>query len=104
MKFRQIIPIVCLGLAVTVASASAAVFSVPAPTDGFSAIQTVADRQMEVAVKDAHLREKPTTHSAKLATLKRGTKVDVIELVDNNKWAHVKVAGKTGYISANLLK
>jgi hypothetical protein len=33
-----------------------------------------------------------------------GTTVDVVELVGNGAWAHVKVAGQTGYIRADLLK
>ena len=103
MRFPNILAVTCLCLVTAATSASAAVFSIPVPSVP-SAFQTIADRQMQVAVKDAHLRAKPTTHSALLATLARGTKVDVSELVDNGKWAHVKVAGKTGYISANLLK
>jgi len=84
-------------------------FGLPNATAGVGGAGTItttqrSNRQMQVAVKNAHLRAKPTTHSALLATLARGTKVDVSELVDNGKWAHVKVAGKTGYISANLLK
>jgi len=55
------------------------------------------------SIERAHLRAKPTTKSDKLATLKHGTKVDVIELVEHGKWAHVNVEGKTGFISANLL-
>jgi uncharacterized protein YgiM (DUF1202 family) len=103
MRFPNILALTCLCLATAATSASAAVFSIPVPAMP-SAYQTIADHQMQVAVKDAHLRAKPTTHSTRLATLARGTKVDVIELVDNGKWAHVKVDGKTGYISANLLK
>jgi uncharacterized protein YgiM (DUF1202 family) len=103
MRFPNILALTCLCLATGATSASAAVFSIPVPAMP-SAYQTIADHQMQVAVKNAHLRAKPTTHSALLATLARGTKVDVSELVDNGKWAHVKVAGKTGYISANLLK
>jgi uncharacterized protein YgiM (DUF1202 family) len=69
-----------------------------------SAFQNIADQQMVVAVNQAHLRSKPTTQSTKLATLKSGTQVDVVEMVNNGTWAHVKVAGKTGYIRADLLK
>jgi uncharacterized protein YgiM (DUF1202 family) len=64
----------------------------------------IADHQMEIGNNYAHLRSKPTTHSTKLATLKKGTRVDVLEMVENGKWAHVRVNGKDGYISANLLK
>ena len=103
MRLPNILAATCLCLVTATTGASAAVFSLPVPAMP-SAFQTIADHQMQVAVKDAHLRAKPTTHSTRLATLARGTKVDVTELVDNGKWAHVKVAGKTGYISANLLK
>jgi uncharacterized protein YgiM (DUF1202 family) len=83
--------------------ASAADIARPAaPT--VATVRTIADQQMQVGNNYAHLRSKPTTHSDKLATLKKGTKVDVIEMVENGKWAHVKVNGKDGYISANLLK
>ena len=40
----------------------------------------------------------------KLATLKIGTSVDVLKMVDNNTWAEVKYGTKTGYIRADLLK
>jgi uncharacterized protein YgiM (DUF1202 family) len=103
MRYPQIIAVACLCLASAATGASAAMFSPPVPALP-SALQSIADRQMQVAVNDTHLRAKPTTHSTKLATLKRGTKVDVVDLVDHGKWAHVKVAGRTGYISANLLK
>lgn len=103
MRHIHILPVACLCLLAATAGASAAMFSPPAPSLP-TAFQTIADLQMQVIVNDTHLRAKPTTHSARLATLKRGTKVDVVELVDHGKWAHVKVVGKTGYISANLLK
>ena len=59
---------------------------------------------MEVAVDNTHLRSHPTSSATKLATLKIGTKVDVVEMVNGGTWAHVKVDGKTGYIRADLLK
>ncbi|HEX4571901.1 MAG TPA: SH3 domain-containing protein, partial [Dongiaceae bacterium] len=59
---------------------------------------------MMVSHSYAHLREKPTTKSTLLATLKHGTKVEVLDKVDDGKWTHVKVAGKEGYISTSLLK
>jgi uncharacterized protein YgiM (DUF1202 family) len=73
------------------------------PLAAGSYAQPAADLQMSVRTSYAHLRAQPTTKSDRLATLKHGTKVEVIELVDHGKWAHVHVAGKTGYISANLL-
>jgi len=108
MRYRPMLALAALCLAGSATIASAAVFSLPVPTlpSGFQspAFQHVADHQLRVAVKAAHLRAKPTIHSTRLATLVRGTKVDLVGMVDHGKWAHVRVAGKTGYISANLLK
>jgi uncharacterized protein YgiM (DUF1202 family) len=103
MDIHRAIPVACFQLIIATTVASAATFPLPIPDVG-SLYQTVADRQMLVAVNDTHLRSKPTTQSTKLATLKIGTKVDVIEMVGNGQWAHVKVEGKTGYIRADLLK
>ncbi len=83
-------------------SAGAGAFLIP-PLAASPYAQPAADLQMSVRTSYAHLRAQPTTKSEKLATLKHGTKVDVIALVDHGKWAHVHAAGKTGYISANLL-
>ena len=108
MRYRPMLALAALCLAGAATTASAAVFSLPIPAQPQAfrppAFQAVADHQLRVAVKAAHLRSKPTTHSIRLATLVRGTKVDVVGMVDHGKWAHVRVAGKTGYISANLLK
>jgi uncharacterized protein YgiM (DUF1202 family) len=103
MRFAQILPIALLGLTAVTPMASAAMISVPTPALD-SGLVTIADRQMEVAVPNTHLRSAPTSNSTKLATLKTGTKVDVIEMVSNGTWAHVKVESKTGYIRADLLK
>src|ERR1700687_338549 len=88
MRFAQILPIALLGLTAATPMASAAVISVPTPALD-SGFLTIADRQMEVAVPNTHLRSAPTSSSTKLATLKTGTKVDVIEMVNNGTWAHV---------------
>jgi len=88
---------------VSAGSAGAGPLVVPPLATGSSYAEPAADLMMSVRTSYAHLRAEPTTKSEKLATLKHGTKVDVIGLVDHGKWAHVHVAGKTGYISANLL-
>src|SRR6266404_4975090 len=103
MRYRHILPVVCLCLFTAATGASATMLSLPVPIP-LSAFQTIADRQMEVAVDNTHLRSRPTSNSTKLATLKIGTKVDVVEMVNSGTWAHVKVDGKTGYIRADLLK
>jgi len=48
---------------------------------------------------NADLHRKPTTKSALLATLKRGTKADVLDRAGIGKWIHVKVAGKEDYFA-----
>ena len=88
---------------VSAGSAGAGPLVVPPIATGSHYVEQAADLLMSVRTSYAHLRAGPTTKSDKLATLKHGTKVEVIELVDHGKWAHVHVAGKTGYISANLL-
>ncbi len=103
MRLSFILPAALLGLVAAAPLASADMLSVPTPKLQ-SAIQTVADKQMQTAVNNVHLRSKPTTSSTRLATLKIGTSVDVMEMVDNNTWAKVKYGSKTGYIRADLLK
>ncbi len=103
MRLSFILPVALLGLVTAAPLASADMLSVPSPTLP-SAFQSVADKQMETAVNDVHLRAKPSTSSTRLATLKVGTKVDVLQMVDNNTWAQVKYGSKTGYIRADLLK
>ena len=103
MRFSFILPVALLGLVTAAPLASADMLSVPSPALP-SAFETVAVKQMETAVKDVHVRAKPSTNSTRLATLKIGTKVDVLQLVDNNTWAQVKYGAKTGYIRADLLK
>ena len=87
-------------------AASAGVMTVPmSPVE--SSYLSVAAMQMTVTHSYAHLREKPTSHSALVATLKQGTRVDVLEKVagvEHGKWAHVEVGGQQGYIALNLLK
>ena len=91
------------GLSASTASAGVITLPVP-PVSGYLSVAAV---QMTVSHSYAHLREKPTSHSALLATLKQGTKVDVLETVagiEHGKWAHVKVGTQEGYIALNLLK
>ena len=91
-------------LALSAGSASAGMITAPAlPTDS-GYLTVAATATMTVSHSYAHLREKPTSKSALLATLKHGTKVEVLEKVDKGKWAHVKVGDKEGYIATSLLK
>jgi uncharacterized protein YgiM (DUF1202 family) len=76
--------------------------STPAPT-GAVTVNT-ADVTMTVNHAYAHLRKEPNTKSDIVATLKKGTKVDVIEKVAGGKWAHVKADKFEGYVAVSLLK
>ena len=92
-------------LGLSAGTASAGIIATPDLSASGSYLTVAATTTtMTVSHAYAHLREQPTTKSALLATLKHGTKVEVIEKVDNGKWSHVKVAGKEGYISTSLLK
>ena len=102
---RHSLAITSLLLALSAGTAFAGIITAPALPAGSSYLTTAAaTTQMTVSHSYAHLREKPTTKSALLATLKHGTKVEVLDKVDDGKWTHVKVAGKEGYISTSLLK
>src|SRR6516165_9247059 len=100
---RSLILAAALLAAAPAGVASAGMIAAP-PLPTSSGYETVAATQMTVSHSYAHLRAKPTTKSALLATLKQGTKVEVLEKVDHGKWAHVKVGGKEGYIALTLLK
>jgi uncharacterized protein YgiM (DUF1202 family) len=108
MRLTYILPVALLGLVSAAPLASADMLSVPSPklqsATQPNGIEMVADKQMQTAANDVHLRSKPTTSSTRLATLKIGTSVDVLKMVDNNTWAEVKYGTKTGYIRADLLK
>ena len=84
--------------------AQAASPQTPASTATAPASIETADVTMVVSHGYAHVRKDPNTKSQILATLKKGTKVDVIEKVPGGKWAHVKTDKFDGYIALSLLK
>lgn len=84
-------------------AAQAASPQAPAPAAAAVSIRT-ADTAMVVSHGYAHLRKDPNTKSQILATLKKGTKVEVLEKVAGGKWAHVKSGKVEGYIALSLLK
>jgi uncharacterized protein YgiM (DUF1202 family) len=75
-----------------------------APTTSAPAAIQTADVTMVVSHGYAHVRKDPNTKSQILATLKKGTKVDVVEKVPGGKWAHVKTDKFDGYVALSLLK
>ncbi|MBX6322168.1 MAG: SH3 domain-containing protein [Rhodospirillaceae bacterium] len=96
----------CLGVAfclvmLSAYGASAANLAAPTRPAAHGYISAAATDAV-VIVNKANLREKPTTHSKRLAQLVRGTKVSVLD--KEGKWAHVAVNGTNGYVFAALLK
>lgn len=49
-----------------------------------------------------NMRSKNSTKGKKIATLKKGTKVDILKKMSNG-WYQVKYKGKTGYVSGSYL-
>ena len=90
--------------AVLLATAADAASPQSAPATTSAVVVRTADMMMTISHSYAHLRKEPNTKSDILATLKKGTKVNVIEKVANGKWAHVKVDKFDGYVAASLLK
>jgi len=93
-----------IAAAMLTTAAQAASPQTPAPTSSAQVSIQTADVSMVVSHGYAHIRKDPNTKSPVLATLKKGTKVDVIEKVPGGKWAHVKTDKFDGYIALSLLK
>lgn len=87
----------------SLASGSASALSLAVPHVAHQTAIAVADTQAIVSHPYAHLREKPSTSSKLLGTLKKGTKVEVLGK-EGGKWTHVKVNNLEGYVATNLLK
>jgi SH3-like domain-containing protein len=54
-----------------------------------------------VRVKSAVLRARPDAKAHKVASLRRGTKLQVIE--NSGDWTHVKIGKSEGYVMSSLL-
>jgi uncharacterized protein YgiM (DUF1202 family) len=85
-------------------TAEAASPQAPAATGNAAVAEQTANIAMVVSHSTAHMRKDPNTKSPILTTLKKGTKVDVIEKTPDGKWAHVKSGKFDGYIALSLLK
>jgi uncharacterized protein YgiM (DUF1202 family) len=101
-KLLSISAAAMLAAMLTTAANAASPQATPAKSAPVSA--AAADTMMVVSHGYAHVRKSPDTKSAILATLKKGTKVDVIEKMPGNKWAHVKTGKFDGYVALSLLK
>ena len=103
---NKIVSISAAAIVVAMLTTGAEAASPQAPASAGSAAVVVqtADAAMVVSHATAHVRKDPNTKSPVLATLKKGTKVDVIEKSPDGKWAHVKSGKVDGYIALSLLK
>ena len=103
---KKIVSISVAAIAAVMLTTGAEAASPQAPSSAGSTpvvVQT-AEAAMVVSHATAHVRKDPNTKSPVLATLKKGTKVDVIEKTPDGKWAHVKSGKVDGYIVLSLLK
>lgn len=96
--------ILTTALALGSLASGASALSLSVPQVAQQTVIAVADTQAVVTHAYAHLREKPSTSSKLLGTLKKGTKVDVLGKVEGGKWTHVKANNLEGYVATNLLK
>jgi uncharacterized protein YgiM (DUF1202 family) len=95
----------CAILIASIGTASAGMISTT-PAPAATSILRVADTEMTVSnpYGYANLRAKPSTSAKVLQKLNKGTKVTVVETVDNGTWSHVKVGTADGYVLSKLLK
>jgi len=61
------------------------------------------DEDYEV-VRNANIRQTPSSKSRQLGELQRGSNVHVTGLLADKKWYQVRSGGKTGYVFAKLLR
>jgi len=104
VSLSAVAPLAFAASAVLFAATADAASPQTAPATTSVDVVRTADVTMVVSHSYAHLRKEPNTKSDVLATLKKGTKVDVIEKVAGGKWAHVKVDKFDGYVAISLLK
>jgi uncharacterized protein YgiM (DUF1202 family) len=104
MKKIVSISVAAIAAVMLTTAAEAASQQAPASAGSAAVVVQTADAAMVVSHATAHVRKDPNTKSPVLATLKKGTKVDVIEKSPDGKWAHVKSGKVDGYIAISLLK
>jgi subtilisin family serine protease len=70
--------------------------------DVASAVARVqADQQARVSVNSAILRASPDMKSKKIISLRRGTRVQILNT--SGDWVHIRAGNRLGYVSRNLL-
>jgi hypothetical protein len=94
-----------LALASTAATAGPAASLLPERAPGSVSLmraQTIATQQQaRINVKSAVLRASPDTKGRKVASLRRGARVEILD--SSGDWAHVRAGKQEGYVLKTLL-
>jgi len=77
--------------------------STPEPARQPAYVVNELDDQYEV-IRNANIRQTPSSKSRRLAELQRGSSVHVTGQLADKQWYQVRFAGMTGYIYAELLR
>lgn len=94
--------VAAVAMLVTGAALAAEVSQTAPATAGRTELaQASQQSQARVRVKSAVLRARPDAKSRKLASVRRGTRLQVLE--SSGDWTHVRVRGQDGYILNSLL-
>jgi len=104
---RDLVGLVAAAALLVTGAAYAAEVSQPAPaTGGRTELAQAGQPNMSmqnarVRVKAAVLRSRPDAKSRKMGSLRRGTRLTVLE--NSGDWAHVRVRNQDGYVLSSLL-
>jgi uncharacterized protein YgiM (DUF1202 family) len=94
--------VAAVAMLVTGAALAAEVSQTAPATAGRTELaQASQQSQARVRVKSAVLRARPDAKSRKLGSLRRGTRLQVLESAGD--WTHVRVRGHDGYVLNSLL-
>jgi uncharacterized protein YgiM (DUF1202 family) len=100
---RTLMAAVAVAVSMGLAAAASALTLPPGNARGMDGIHSVqaAMGQTTVRVKSAILRAEANQRSKKLASLRRGTKVQI--LGTSGDWTKVRAGAQEGYVSTSLL-
>jgi hypothetical protein len=103
MMRRDLLGAVAAAAMLVTGAAFAAEVSQTAPVAGGRTELAQASQQSNarVRVKSAVLRTSPDAKSRKLGSLRRGTRIQVLDA--SGEWSHVRVRNQDGYILTSLL-
>ena len=102
---REFIGLVAAAALLVTGAAYAAEVSQSTPSaSGRTELAQAGQQNMQnarVRVKSAVLRSRPDAKSHKMGSLRRGTRLQVLE--NSGDWTHVRVRGQDGYVLSSLL-